>query len=84
MAQLKITWIKSCIGRPQNQRRVVVALGLRRLNHSVTHGDTPTIRGMVNKIQHLLKVEAIEEAAEPAPRRTRRSRAAQPAEEPAE
>lgn len=61
MAQLKITWIKSCIGKPQDQRRVVKALGLRRLHHSVTHGDTPTIRGMVNKVSHLVTVEEIPE-----------------------
>ena len=61
MSQLKITWTKSYIGKPQNQRRVVQALGLRRLHHSVTVGDTPTIRGMVNKVSHLLKVEEIPE-----------------------
>jgi large subunit ribosomal protein L30 len=61
MAQLKITWIKSYIGRPRKQRRVVRALGLRRLHHTVIHGDTPTIRGMVNKVQHLLTVEELEE-----------------------
>ena len=61
MAQLKITWTKSCIGKPQNQRKVVQALGLRRLHHTVTHGDTPTIRGMVNKVSHLLTVEEIAE-----------------------
>ncbi|HEU0022508.1 MAG TPA: 50S ribosomal protein L30 [Dehalococcoidia bacterium] len=62
MAQLKITWSKSYIGRPQNQRKVIHALGLRRLHHTVTHGDTPTIRGMVNKVHHLLTVEEIAEA----------------------
>lgn len=61
MAQLKITWTKSCIGRPKDQRKVVQALGLRRLHHTVTHGDTPTIRGMVNKVSHLLTVEEIAE-----------------------
>ena len=61
MAQLKITWTKSYIGKPRDQRRVVHALGLRRLHHSVTHGDTPTIRGMVNKISHLVTVEEIAE-----------------------
>ncbi len=61
MAQLKITWTKSYIGKPQNQRRVVHALGLRRLHHTVTHGDTPTIRGMVNKISHLVTVEELAE-----------------------
>ncbi len=61
MAQLKITWTKSYIGKPQNQRKVVQSLGLRRLHHSVTHGDTPTIRGMVNKVSHLVTVEEITE-----------------------
>jgi len=61
MAQLKITWTKSYIGKPRNQRRVVESLGLKRLHHSVIHGDTPVIRGMVNKVQHLLKVEEIPE-----------------------
>ncbi len=61
MAQLKITWKKSCIGKPQDQRKVVQALGLRRLHHSVTVGDTPTIRGMVNKVSHLITVEEIAE-----------------------
>ncbi|MEE2686848.1 MAG: 50S ribosomal protein L30 [Chloroflexota bacterium] len=61
MTQLKITWTKSCIGKPQNQRRVVESLGLKRLHHSVIHGDTPAIRGMVSKVQHLLKVEEVPE-----------------------
>ena len=61
MAQLKITWTKSYIGKPRSQRRVVQALGLRRLHHSVVRVDTPTIRGMVNKVQHLLSVEILEE-----------------------
>ena len=61
MAQLKITWKKSCIGKPRDQRKVVQALGLRRLHHSVTVGDTPTIRGMVNKVSHLITVEEIAE-----------------------
>ncbi len=61
MAQLKITWTKSFIGKPRNQRKVVHALGLRRLHHTVTHGDTPTIRGMVNKVAHLVTVEEVAE-----------------------
>ena len=60
MADLKITWKKSCIGRPQNQRRIIKSLGLRRLNHSVIHSDTPTIRGMVNKVSHLVVVEELD------------------------
>ena len=59
MAQLKITWVKSGIGRPQKQRRIIQSLGLRRLNQSVVHSDSPTIRGMVQKVIHLLKVEEV-------------------------
>jgi len=57
MAELKITWTRSVIGRPQNQRRIIKSLGLRRLHHTVVHQDSPTIRGMVNKVSHLVKVE---------------------------
>ena len=73
MGQLKITWTKSCIGRPKGQRRVIDSLGLKRLHHTVLLGDTPTIRGMVNKVQHLLQVEQIEEPKKPIRRRTRKS-----------
>jgi large subunit ribosomal protein L30 len=74
VAQLKITWTKSYIGKPENQRRVIHALGLRRLHHTVVHGDTPTIRGMVHKVQHLLSVEELAEPAQTPRRRTRRAR----------
>ena len=76
MARLKITWTRSYIGHPQLQRRVIRSLGLRRLHQSVVHGDTPTIRGMVNKVPHLVTVEELEEASEGTPRRqtTRKSR----------
>jgi large subunit ribosomal protein L30 len=57
MAEIKITWTKSTIGRPGNQRRIIESLGLRRLHHTVVHQDSPTIRGMVNKVSHLVKVE---------------------------
>jgi len=60
MVQLKITWTKSCIGRPESQRRIIRSLGLSRLHQSVVHGDTPTIRGMLNKVPHLVKVEEVE------------------------
>jgi large subunit ribosomal protein L30 len=60
MAQIKITWKKSCIGRPGYQRRIVESLGLKRLHHSVVHEDSPTILGMVNKVQHLVVVEPVE------------------------
>lgn len=57
MAKLKITLVKSLIGRPENQRVTVRTLGLTRTNSSVIQEDTPQIRGMINKVAHLLKVE---------------------------
>ncbi|HOV80685.1 MAG TPA: 50S ribosomal protein L30 [Bacillota bacterium] len=57
MAKLKITLVRSLIGRPEDQRVTVRTLGLTRLNKSVIKEDTPQIRGMVNKVSHLLKVE---------------------------
>ena len=58
--KLKITQVKSAIGRVERQKLTVRALGIRRLNHSVVHNDTPQIRGMINKITHLLKVEEVD------------------------
>jgi len=59
MAEIKITWTRSGIGRPEKQRRIIKSLGLRRLHHSVVHQDSPTIRGMVNKVSHLVMVEEV-------------------------
>lgn len=58
--QLRITLVRSVIGRPQKHREVVKGLGLRKINSSVVRKDCPEIRGMINKISHLLKVEALE------------------------
>ena len=55
--KIKITLIKSGIARPGKQKVVLIGLGLKKLNHSVVRGDTPQIRGMINKVSHLLKVE---------------------------
>ena len=55
--KIKITLVKSSIGYPKDQKRTVLALGLHRMNQTVEHNDTPVIRGMVNKVIHLLKVE---------------------------
>lgn len=55
--QLRITLVNSPIGRPENQRVTVKALGLKKLNQTVEHGDTPQVRGMINKVSHLVKVE---------------------------
>ena len=56
-AKLCIVWVKSGIGYNRNQKRTLRALGLRRLNHSVTHDDSASIRGMINEVKHLVKVE---------------------------
>ena len=56
-ATLKITWKKSAIGHREDQKRTIRALGLRRLGQSVVHGDSPTVRGMIQKVRHLLLVE---------------------------
>ncbi len=53
---IKIQYVRSAIGRPRKQKDVVRGLGLRRLNQVVERPDTPEIRGMVNKIPHLLRV----------------------------
>ena len=58
--QLKVTLVRSVIGRPQKQREVVKGLGLRRISSSVVRKDCPEIRGMIQKIVHLVKVEAID------------------------
>ncbi len=57
--QLSITLRKSYIGRPGKHKRVVAGLGLRKMNQTVIRQDTPQIRGMVNKISHLLEVKEI-------------------------
>ena len=55
--QLKITLTRSLLGRMDKHRRVAKALGLTKMHRTVTHDDTPTIRGMIRKISHLLTVE---------------------------
>ncbi len=69
MAKIAVTWKKSSIGFPQDQRRTIVGLGLKRLHHTVEHDDSPAILGMVNKVKHLVDVS---EVAEPV-KRPRRS-----------
>ena len=59
MAKIKVTQVKSQIGRLQNQKRTLEALGLRRMNQVVEHEATPQILGMVKKVQHLVSVEEI-------------------------
>ena len=59
MAKLQITLTKSVIGAKPNQRKVVEALGLRKLNQTVEQADNAAIRGMLTKVAHLVTVEEI-------------------------
>lgn len=61
MAKLKITQVRSTNERKKDQRRTVRALGLRRIRDTVTHEDTPQIRGMINKVRHLVEVDEVDE-----------------------
>jgi large subunit ribosomal protein L30 len=58
----KITLTKSLIGRAEKHRRIVRSLGLRKLNSSVVLRDTPSARGMINKVSYLLKIEETSDA----------------------
>lgn len=57
---LRVTWVKSSIGYSGRQKGTIRALGLRRLGHSVQHEDTPVIRGMINRVGHLVEVQEVE------------------------
>lgn len=54
---IKVTLVRSVIGRPPDQRATVATLGLRRLNQTVEVTDTPSTRGMLNKVRHLVVIE---------------------------
>ena len=58
---LKITKIKSVIGRPEKQRKILKGMGLTKLNKTVTLVDTPQVRRMINKVIHLVSVEESKE-----------------------
>lgn len=58
--KLRITQVRSAIGRQKNQGVTIRTLGIRRLHHSVVHDDTPQIRGMIARVSHLVRVEEIE------------------------
>jgi large subunit ribosomal protein L30 len=55
--KLRITYVKSVIGYTEKQKATIRALGFRKLNQTVEHGDTADIRGMINKVSHLVTVE---------------------------
>jgi large subunit ribosomal protein L30 len=61
MTKIKITQIRSIIDRPKRQKLTIEALGLGRPNWSVVHNDTPQIRGMVQKVTHLVKIEELKD-----------------------
>ena len=56
---LKVTLVKSPIGYSARQKNTVRALGLRQMGKTVEHDDTPVVRGMINKVSHLVKVEEL-------------------------
>lgn len=58
-AKIKITQVRSIIGRPEKHRRIIEALGIRHHQTSVIHNDTPQIRGMAFKVRHLVSVEEV-------------------------
>ena len=57
MAKLRIIWVKSGVGYEKSQKKTLVALGFHRLNQSVVHEDSSSLRGMINKVRHLVNVE---------------------------
>ncbi len=60
MAKIRIKWVKSGIGYPGDQRRTLKALGFHKLNEVVEKEDTPVIRGMIAKVNHMISVEESE------------------------
>jgi large subunit ribosomal protein L30 len=59
MSKIKITQTKSVIDRPKDQKLTIESLGLGKPNWEKIHNDTPQIRGMINKVRHLVKVEPV-------------------------
>ena len=57
MAKIKVTQIKSAIGRNGTQRKTLVGLGLNKISRVKIFNDTPSIRGMIDKVKHLVKVD---------------------------
>jgi ribosomal protein L30 len=78
MGKLRITYKKSAIGYSYMQKDTIRSLGLKKLNSVAFHDDTPSIRGMVFKVRHLVTVEEIAESAAPAPARAATEKAKAP------
>ena len=64
MPKILVTWKKSGIGYSKDQRLTIESLGLRRLNHTVEHEDTASIRGMLRKVAHLVEISTSESTSE--------------------
>jgi large subunit ribosomal protein L30 len=75
---LRIKLVRSTIGQTKRNRATVAALGLRKMHHSVYHQDTPTIRGMVHHVKHMLLVEEVSEADVPQKAAPKAAAAAKP------
>jgi large subunit ribosomal protein L30 len=61
MERLRITLKRSPIGRPQKHRKILRSLGLRKPNQSVIHNNTPSIRGMLNKVSYMIDIEPLKD-----------------------
>ncbi|ACT04269.1 MULTISPECIES: 50S ribosomal protein L30 [Paenibacillus] len=59
MAKLQITLVRSVIGRNEKQRATVESFGLKKIHQSVVLNDSPAVRGMINAVSHLIKVEEV-------------------------
>lgn len=60
MSKIKVTQVKSIIDRPKRQKDTIKALGIKKMHQTVVHEATPQILGMVNKVNHLVKVEEVQ------------------------
>ena len=56
-----VTLVRSPIGYTKDQKQTVLALGLRRMHQTIEHRDTPALRGMIRKVQHLVRVDPVEQ-----------------------
>jgi large subunit ribosomal protein L30 len=63
MGQLKVTQVRSAIGRPKDQKDTIRRLGIHRMHDAVVKDDRPDIRGMIAKVRHLVTVEPVREGA---------------------
>lgn len=59
MKKIKVTQVRSIIGRPERQKRTMAALGLHKMHQTVEHDQSPQVMGMINKVSHLVSVEEV-------------------------